>query len=101
MAFFFVSFLTAPAPQCLIPRTPIPSNAAWIVAVVLGAIMTLGALYFPTDAYTSREARAAHPQREAEEADPPGEARASHPPGARAAATRDEEVIYLGTTVLH
>jgi len=55
VAFFFVSFLTPPAPQCLIPLTPIPSNAAWIVAVLLGSIMTLGALVFPTDAVALRK----------------------------------------------
>lgn len=49
VAFFFVSFLTPPAPQCLIPQTNIPSGAAWIVAVLLGSIMTLGALVFPTN----------------------------------------------------
>ena len=59
VAFFFVSFLTPPAPQCLIPQTPIPSGAAWIVAVLLGSIMTLGALVFPTNVSELRGERAA------------------------------------------
>ena len=59
VAFFFVSFLTSPAPQCIIPQTPIPSGAAWIAAVLLGSIMTLGALVFPTDAKSLRDARQA------------------------------------------
>ena len=57
VAFFFVSFLTPPAPQCLVPQTPIPSSAAWIVAVLLGSVMTLGALVFPADVKELREAR--------------------------------------------
>ena len=47
VAFFFVSFLTAPAPGCLVPGSGIPSNAAWIVAVLLGSILALAALYLP------------------------------------------------------
>ena len=47
IAFFFVSFLTAPAPGCLVPGSGIPSNAAWIVAVLLGSILALAALYLP------------------------------------------------------
>ena len=47
VAFFFVSFLTAPAPGCLAPGSGIPSNAAWIVAVLLGSILALTALYLP------------------------------------------------------
>ena len=45
VAFFFVSFLTAPAPECLVPGSGIPSNAAWIVAVLLGSILALAALH--------------------------------------------------------
>ena len=44
MAFFLVSFLTAPAPDYLAPGNGIPRNAAWIVAVLLGTILTLFAL---------------------------------------------------------
>ena len=57
LAFFLVSFLTPPAPQCLVPQTPIPSSAAWIVAVLLGSVMTLGALVFPADVKELRGAR--------------------------------------------
>ncbi len=57
VAFFFVSFLTPPAPECLVPQTPIPSSAAWIVAVLLGSVMTLGALVFPADVKELREER--------------------------------------------
>ena len=59
VTFFFVSFLTPPAPQCLIPWTPIPSGAAWIVAVLLGSIMTLGALVGPPDAKALRKKKEA------------------------------------------
>lgn len=48
MAFFFVSFLTPPAPECLAPDSGISSGAAWIVAVLLGSVMTLFALTFPS-----------------------------------------------------
>ena len=49
VAFFFVSFLTPPAPECLAPDSGIPSGAAWIVAVLLGSIMALFALVFPSE----------------------------------------------------
>ena len=58
VAFFFVSFLTPPAPQCLIPQTPIPSGTAFIVAVLLGTIMTVSALYFPPATHSRPSANA-------------------------------------------
>ena len=54
---------SAPVPD---PSDPIPSGAAWIVAVLLGSVMTLGALVFPTDAKSLREARAADKSKDAE-----------------------------------
>ena len=45
VAFFIVSFLTTPAPECLVPGSGIPSNAALIVAILLGTILALSALH--------------------------------------------------------
>lgn len=55
VAFFFVSFLTPPTPGCLVPHSGIPEGSAWIVAVLLGSIMTLFALVFPTEMKTTEE----------------------------------------------
>jgi hypothetical protein len=51
--FLFVSFLTPPAPICLVPWCDIPGNAAWVSALLIGTVFTLFALVFPPSEHKS------------------------------------------------
>ena len=45
--FLVVSFLTPPSPTCLTPQSEVPQNAAWITALLFGALFSLFALVWP------------------------------------------------------